>query len=553
MIAPLMRYDGDRTFQDVDKDTLNLLKEQYQFLTSVLDEVTDPILVIGTDFKVKFANKAACNFANDKGCFHVTEPCCHKLIFDSKLPCARFGRPCPLIMALESDSTAVIESEHIMPDGTSSLFEIKASPLYNQKGESLGIVESFRDITDRKQYTTVLQNGHKELEDRVVSRTEELIQSNKKLANQLEKQQKTDNIIRAQRDKFQCMLAAIKQGMHIVNSEYGIEFQNKVMIDACGDIIASKCYQVYHGIDSPCTDCLMEKAIETNTVQRAGEIIINDRFYSRSYAPFTDTDSKKKCLILFNDITEEKAYQAKKIHTSQLASIGELSAGVAHEINNPINGIINYAQVLLDDSEEEESSFLLARIIKEGKRIAKIVSSLLAFSRQDSDDKESFQETYLQEVLDNSLTLVRHQLEKDGIDIQINLQTNDFQVWVHPQQLEQVIINVLSNARHALNEKYPGHEKDKLLEINSLIVRIDDTPYIRLSFKDLGGGIPKEIIDNVCTPFFSTKKEGEGTGLGLSISQGFIKKFNGFLQINSEPGEYTEITIDLPVTYLEHE
>ena len=549
MISPLTYYDEDRIFQDVDKDTLNLMKEQYQFLTSVLDEVIDPILVIGTDFKVKFANKAACNFANDKGCFHVTEPCCHKLIFDSDRPCSSFGKPCPLIMALESDDTAVIESEHTMPDGTTKLYEIKASPLYSQDGESLGIVESFRDITDREKYTTVLQNGHKELEDRVASRTEELTQINKELASQLIKQQKADNIIRAQRDKFQCMLTAIKQGMHIVNSEYEIEFQNKVMIDACGEIVANKCYQVYLGIGSPCTGCLMEKAIQTNTVQRAGEIIIKDRFYSRSYAPFTDTDSKKKCLILFNDITEEKAYQAKKIHTSQLASIGELSAGVAHEINNPINGIINYAQILLDDTEdEEENSFLLGRIIKEGKRIAKIVSNLLAFSRQEGDDSEGFRETYLQEALDNALTLVRHQLEKDGIDIQINLQSNDLQVWVHPQQLEQVIINVLSNARYALNEKYPGYEKGKRLEINSLFVEEDDSSYMQLSFKDLGGGIPKEIIDNVCTPFFSTKKEGEGTGLGLSISQGLIKKFNGFLQINSEPGEYTEIVIDLPVT-----
>jgi len=551
MITSLKCTNESILLHGTDIDTLNLLKEQHQFLTSVLDEVIDPILVIGTDFKVKFANKAACNFANDKGCFQVTEPCCHKLIFNSNLPCSSFGKACPLIMSLESDDTAVIESEHTMPNGTTRCFEIKASPLYNQDGESLGIVESFRDITDRKQYATILQNGHKELERRVASRTTELTQSNKNLANQLIKQTKADNIIRAQRDKFQCMLAAIKQGMHIVNNEYEIEFQNKVMIDACGETVSNKCYQVYLGQDSPCSDCLLDKAIETNTVQRAEEILINDRFYSRSYSPFTDTDRKKKCLILFNDITEEKAYQAKKIHTSQLASIGELSAGVAHEINNPINGIINYAQILLDDPEADDTSFLLGRIIKESKRIAKIVSSLLTFARQDGDDEEAFRRTNVKEVLDNSLTLIRHQLKKDGIDIQINLQANDPQVWVHPQQMEQVIINILSNARHALNEKYPGHDEGKRLEIHCLNVIEDDTPYIRLSFKDFGGGIPKEIIDNVCTPFFSTKKEGEGTGLGLSISQGFIKKFNGFLRITSEPGVYTEIAIDLPVTPLE--
>jgi len=155
MIVPLMHYSENNNSQDVDIGTLNLLKEQHQFLTSVLDEVIDPILVIGTDFKVKFANKAACNFANDKGCFQVTEPRCHKLIFNSNLPCSSFGKACPLIEVLESDDTAVIESEHTMPNGTTSLFEIKASPLFNHDGESLGIVESFRDITDRKKYATI--------------------------------------------------------------------------------------------------------------------------------------------------------------------------------------------------------------------------------------------------------------------------------------------------------------------------------------------------------------------------------------------------------------
>lgn len=549
MIPPSACTIESQKLQAPDSIIKEALNKQYQFLTSIIDVVADPIIIIGTDFKVKFANKAACNFTRDNACLHVTEPSCHKLIFDSDTPCPKADKPCPLIMVLENDKTTTIESEHTMPDGEKRFFKLQASPLYDTDGDLLGIVESYHDITERNKYIAILQESQQELEKKVTERTEELLESNKILGKHIAKRQKMDKILRTERDKFHSMLMAIKQGMHIINADYEIEFQNDVLIEVFGDKIGHKCYEVYSQRNKPCKSCPMTKALQTNTLQRAEELTFKGRTFSRSYSPFQDIEGKTKCLTLFSDITEEQAYQAKKIRTSQLASIGELSAGVAHEINNPINGIINYAQILLDDKgHDEHYTSILDQIISEGERIADIVSKLLAFTRQDDDDNTTFSETYINEVLDNSFTLFRHQLVKDGIVIAQDIQEDTPAVLAHPQKLEQVFINLLSNARYALNEKYQGKHDDKRLEIKAQTVEMAGTSYVRISFKDYGIGIPAEIIDSVCNPFFSTKAAGEGTGLGLSISRGLIKNFNGFLRIKSEPGEYTNIMVDLPVT-----
>jgi len=547
MKLPSSTSDKKIFSREEDNDLWISLNTQYQFLSSIIDEVVDPIIVIGTDFRVKFANRAACNFARDNACIHATEPFCYKLIFDSEAPCAQTGRDCPLIMVLESDSTAIIEIDYDTTDGRKRFFEVQASPLYNKEGKLLGVVESFRDVTERNKYADMLEKGHEELEQRVFERTEELVKSNAILAEQIIRRQEIERILRGERDKFHCMLMAMKQGMNILNTDYIIEFQNDVVLSLLGDTIGRNCYEVYKQRTRPCTPCLMADAIKTGQVQRAEELMSNGRYFSQSYSPFQDVDGKAKCLILLNDITEEKAYAAKKIRTSQLASIGELAAGVAHEINNPINGIINYAQILLDDAENRESIVpILNRVISEGERIADIVSKLLSFARQGDDDSEAFMETCVPEVLENSLALVRHQLVKDGIIIAEDIQADVPAVWVHPQQLEQVFINLLSNARYALNEKFKGKDKNKRLDLKIHTFETEEKTYVRISIKDYGIGIPAGIINFVCNTFFSTKKSGEGTGLGLSISQGLVKKFNGQLRIESEPGQYTEVMVELP-------
>jgi len=218
---------------------------------------------------------------------------------------------------------------------------------------------------------------------------------------------------------------------------------------------------------------------------------------------------------------------------------------VAHEINNPINGIINYAEILASKSSNGSKENSIAnRIIKEGDRIANIVNNLLVFAR--NSNKEKKHPVHINEVMSDTLSLTRSQLKKEGIHLSVNIPLSLPNVIAHPQQIEQVFLNIINNARYALNKKYPVADKKKVLKIYGKQVTSDNALYVQIIFADSGIGIPPEIMTKIKNPFFTTKPAGIGTGLGLSISHGIISDHGGQLTIESSEGEFTKASVDLP-------
>ena len=209
-----------------------------------------------------------------------------------------------------------------------------------------------------------------------------------------------------------------------------------------------------------------------------------------------------------------------------------------------MNGIINYAQIIVNKSEKGSKENEIAnRIIKEGNRIANIVSNLLSFSRQ---KKEERLEVSVHEIFHSALELIESSLQKDGIIIKVDILRELPQVVVNPQQIQQVFINIISNSRYALNKKYPQKHDDKILEITGEETMIDNQQYVRISFYDHVIGISPVLINRIMEPLFTTKSRGEGTGLGLSISQNIVNAHNGKLTIDSVEGEFTKTTVALP-------
>ncbi|MCK5504781.1 MAG: PAS domain-containing sensor histidine kinase, partial [Thermodesulfovibrionia bacterium] len=240
-----------------------------------------------------------------------------------------------------------------------------------------------------------------------------------------------------------------------------------------------------------------------------------------------------------------KLAKAESLRASHLAALGELAAGVAHEINNPTNGIVNYAQILANQSKEGSQEHDLAgRIIKEGIRIAGIVSNLLSFARNGKEEKGP---VGIQKIVYASLALTETQLKKDGIRLMINVPSDLPNFIAHPQQIEQVFLNIISNARYALNQKYPGAHDNKVFEITAKKITADDSPHIQIIFYDRGIGIPPGILNKIMNPFFTTKPYNISTGLGLSISHGIITDHGGNIMADSIEGEFTKIIIELPV------
>jgi two-component system NtrC family sensor kinase len=234
--------------------------------------------------------------------------------------------------------------------------------------------------------------------------------------------------------------------------------------------------------------------------------------------------------------------QMQLFQSSKLASIGELSAGVAHEINNPLNGIINFAQLLKDDNTAQTATEqrMVDGIIEEGQRISKIVRDLLTFARLDSTE---LSRVNIAETIATSVSLFGHQLDKDGITLEVEVPQNLPPVRAEGSRLRQVVINLISNAHHALRAK---DSETKVFQIKARTVHKQGRQYLRLEFFDNGIGIKREDMDKIFDPFFTTRRDKGGTGLGLSLSFGIIREFNGTITVESEEGNYTRFIVELP-------
>ena len=247
------------------------------------------------------------------------------------------------------------------------------------------------------------------------------------------------------------------------------------------------------------------------------------------------------------DITKERNMEAQLRQSQKLEAIGTLAGGVAHEINNPIMGIMNYAQLIIDrlgpDSPVAEYA---TEIGKETERVATIVKNLLSFARQ---DKATHSPACLCDIVEGTLSLIRAVMRHDQVTLEVDVPADLPQIKCRSQQIRQVIMNLLTNARDALNQRYPGHDENKKVLITARRIERDGCPWIRTTVEDHGLGIPEALRERIFEPFFTTKPRDKGTGLGLSISHGIVKDHGGELSLESTVGEFTRFHLDLPLAH----
>lgn len=268
-----------------------------------------------------------------------------------------------------------------------------------------------------------------------------------------------------------------------------------------------------------------------------------------SFTPLT-ADGEEVMMLSLRDLSARKKLEAEReqmqhqlYQTSKLASIGELSAGVAHEINNPLNGVINFAQ-LLKDEEKPRSEFekqMIDGIIDEGQRIAQIVRGLLTFASAESHELER---VHFADSIKTSIALFGRQFEKEGITLEIDLEPELPMVRADGSRLRQVVVNMISNAYHALKAKPAESVERKVFKISARRAG-KDSHRVRVEFYDNGVGIKREDLNKVFDPFFTTRRETGGTGLGLSVSFGIVRDFGGTISVESEEGKFTRFIIEL--------
>jgi signal transduction histidine kinase len=295
------------------------------------------------------------------------------------------------------------------------------------------------------------------------------------------------------------------------------------------------------------------------------------KVFEQTYTRFLDLQTKEEQALRLRQEKERlektlhdlQVTQKQLIHAEKMASLGELTAGIAHEIQNPLNFVNNFSEVsieLLDEMNEEienkdldeakaiahDLKLNLKKINHHGRRADAIVKGMLQHSRKSSDEKTL---TDINKLADEYLRLAYHGLRAKDKSFNATLNT-DFDpaldpVMVIPQDIGRVLLNLITNAFYAVHEKKKSNGTDYQPTVTLSTRKFTD--HIRIAVEDNGNGIPQQVLDKIFQPFFTTKPTGEGTGLGLSLSYDILKAHGGEVEVKSKINEGAVFTILLPI------
>ena len=464
----------------------------------------DSALVVDTNYNVDLINDSACKIHGISQEKTVGKKCFH--LYGESVPCLN----CPLPEVVEGGRS--IEKE-LFRENQKAWHLLTSFPISTHNGEVLvGIIS--KDITSTKTAEQIL------------------IDFNYKIKKFID------------RMPIACILW---------DKEFRVSMWNPAAEEIFGysekEVIGKHPYEIIVPPDMiPETDSVKHKLEKgSDRSHRAGENITKDgqRIYcSWLNTPIQDSEGEViSVLSMAQDVTMERRMQNETLRSAQLASIGELAASVAHEINNPINGVINYCQLLLNDRQKLESRQIeiLERTIKEGDRVASIVKGLLNFAREPS---ESMVPCDVRGIVEESIELLRPAIRKNDIEISMNGHGCNPVIRCNPQQIEQVVINIIKNAIDALREV--SQENKKIIICCRREENENKNEFI-LAIENNGPAIPLHLQEKIFEPFMTTKENGAGTGLGLGISLEIMRRHGGTIRVRSEKEKPVEMALVFPL------
>jgi len=362
---------------------------------------------------------------------------------------------------------------------------------------------------------------------------------------------------------------AISDPLMIVDGDYVIRRANLALADDLGvaiqRVVGRKCHEVRGEAAQafasdegcPCTGCPVPQARREGAPRDSDMQARSGRVYRLRAYPLEEARPQGKdgevpapvemggtpplVVCSYRDVTDEREMTRQLSNAEKLAAIGRLAGGVAHEINNPLGGILAFAQILLREScPPEEQREYLREIEKSAFRCKAIVEALLRFSRQSPRMKRA--PLALNDVVRESLTLVSYKYAVRDVEIRCQLGDSLPPVLGNANQLEQVLVNLLSNAFDAITS-LPSKSA------GAIELRTSATDgWVELQVADSGTGISDGHLAKIFDPFFTTKDVGEGTGLGLSVTWGIVEEHRGWIEVASEPGRGATFTVHLPAS-----
>ena len=387
--------------------------------------------------------------------------------------------------------------------------------------------------------------------------------------------------LREQKTAMETVLNGIDDAILVLTPDLEIVDANEAFLKQTGNnreaVIGQKCFEVYQHLSHRCDDldriCPLKDVVRNKRHTQQVHTHINAkgdrRHFEINVYPIWEKNGKiSKFIHISRDITqrlqeeeeithqleqmvEERTQQLREthlklLHQDKMASLGKLSAAVVHEINNPIAGILNMVMLIKrivaegDLQEKDIDLFLqyLNLMETETRRISRIVSHLLAFSRQ---KKMEIGRLNINQLIDRTLILNANLLKVNRINVVKQLDPDLPDMTGSADQLQQVFMNLISNAVEAMETGNTG-------QLNIITEHLTSEGRIIIKIKDTGSGIAKTKYSNLFEPFFTTKKDGKGVGLGLSVAYGIVKEHGGYIFVESDPGIGTTFRVSLPLT-----
>jgi PAS domain S-box-containing protein len=356
----------------------------------------------------------------------------------------------------------------------------------------------------------------------------------------LTEQRKLEKKIRESKRNLEAIFDGIRDQLSIQTPDYRIMRVNMAVVGkyhtAFQELIGRKCYEAYYQRTHPCEKCPVMMTIETKQPSSSIMKIPEDDSTLRVFSyPILDEKGNLSSVIEYtHDITEEQRLHEQLIQSEKLAGIGILASGVAHEINNPLTGIIGMAEASLEEEDISTIKSYLTDILNCGQRISEIVKGLRSYCRIAKQEEQNLID--MNDVLEESLKMVRLATKTSSVEVVKKFQPID-KVVVNLGEIQQVFTNLITNAFQAMDSK------GGILTLSTRSLR--DSVEVRVS--DNGMGIPQKYLSQIFDPFFTTKKTGEGTGLGLNIVYRIVTKYGGTIDVESKEGLGTTFILRFPI------
>ncbi len=332
--------------------------------------------------------------------------------------------------------------------------------------------------------------------------------------------------------------------LYIIDRNYTVIAVNRSRAERVGiepqKLVGKFCYKVLEGQLEPCSDCraheTFEKQKKTSRTERTrgsdGQVVEREIY---TY-PIVDAEGNVSQTILqLRDVTDQRRLEASLVQAEKLAALGQLAAGVAHELNNPITAVIANIQLLQRELAPERVDMESVELIEQaGKRAQRVVRALLDFARQEA---EEFHLVDVNHTIQQALSLVERQWKRANVELVRDLSPDQLEVNGNADHLQGVWLNLLVNAYDALEGKPGKVTVQSKKQGNNVLVRVEDN----------GVGIASSDLKRIFEPFFTTKAPGKGTGLGLATCYRIVEQHQGKIEVDSSPGTGTLFTVRLPI------